>query len=174
MEPMSSDTGGLAARPRHSRPARRVILRVAPVALVISLAVTGLVAPAPSAKPILETRTRELEATTAHVGFARSVHTEIPTELVGFDWDGKSRGNVELRVLSHGSWGPWNSLDGDPSEGPDVGSREWKNRTSAGPLYVGQGVRDIQVRVTDGSLSFLTTRPDEGRGEASLVAIGVK
>ncbi len=48
-----------------------------------------------------------------------------------------------------------NSLEGDPAEGPDVDSHERHDRTTAGPVWVGHAVEQVEVRVVEGSLPGL-------------------
>ena len=142
---------GLSARPRARRRRRRVLLRLVPLALVGALVTTGLALPVSQAKPIMEARTMSLTAGIAGDGFTKSLHTEIPTQMVGFDWAGRSDGKLEFRVLSRSTWSPWTRVDSNLADGPDQTSREYRDRTTAGPVWVGQGTRDVQVRVVDGS-----------------------
>jgi len=134
---------------RRFRRRTRVLV---PLAVVATLVTTGLIVPAPQAKPIVEGRSTTLVPGVAHLGWGRAVHTAIPTEMVGFDWAGAVRGTVEVRVKDAQGWTPWTAVDGNPSDGPDMNSREYHGRTSAGPLWIGQDRRDLEVRVTQGDL----------------------
>src|SRR5438270_3511511 len=147
-------TSRVLARPRTGRRSRRYLLLI-PLTIVLSLAATGLALPASKVKSLLDARTTTLEKAVASTGFAKSVHTDIATNMVGFSWNGAHRGTVEFRTLSNGTWSEWSAIDGDPSEGPDVKSHEHRNQTSAGPVWVGDGVHDVQVRVKDGSMPGL-------------------
>jgi len=137
---------------------RRVLRRATPVVIGATLMFTGVVAPAePDADPILEAREHALAARErALPGFERLVETGLPTELVGFEWEGKTEGAVEVRARHGDEWGPWLLAEGDPDEGPDPDSREFRSRTTAGPVWVGPGVREVEVRVREGELDSLT------------------
>src|SRR5436305_15105418 len=136
-----------SARLRPGTRSRRYLGRLIAVTFVLSLVATGLSLPASNAKPTMDARTTTLEQAVARAGFAKSVHTTLASNMVGFDWNGKSRGTLEFRTLRAGKWSDWTEIDGDPSEGPDAGSREHRNNiTSAGPAWVGDGVRALQVR----------------------------
>ncbi|MCU1447923.1 MAG: N-acetylmuramoyl-L-alanine amidase, family 2 [Acidimicrobiales bacterium] len=163
---MKYSTSALVARPRTSRRARRVLLRLTPLAVVGALITTGLVAPVSQAKPTFEARTLALTEGIAGGGFTKALHTGMPTEMVGFDWEGRKDGLLELRVLDHGTWSPWTQVDSNVADGPDRTSREYRDHTTAGPVWVGKGVRDIQVRVVEGSLPRLhvhTIRSEDGQ-----------
>ncbi len=148
----------ISARPRTGTRSHRYLAGLIAITFVFSLIATGIALPASKAKPIVNARTTTIEAALAKVGFSKSVHTPITGNMIGFDWNGKQRGTVEFRALRAGKWSAWNSVDGDPGEGPDANTTEAhhaKNVTSAGPVWVGDGVSDVQVRVQDGSLSGL-------------------
>src|SRR5947209_17720714 len=95
-----------------------------PFGVVATLVVTGLVAPAPQAKPIVQGKTTTLVAGIAHIGWSRPFHTDIPTEMVGFDWAGAVRGTVEVRTKGAPGWAPWKAVGGGRSGGPGTDSRE--------------------------------------------------
>src|SRR3954447_9850042 len=157
----------------HRRSRRRTWVLV-PLGVVATLVATGLIAPAPQAKPIVEGRSTTLVPGIAHLGWSRPVHTAIPTEMVGFDWAGAVRGTVEVRVKDASGWEPWTAVDGHPSDGPDMNSREYHGRTSAGPLWVGKGRRDLEVRVAEGDLrdfKLHAIRTEETAG--NILGIGV-
>ena len=133
------------------------LLPVAFVATVISTGLTGTVAP-PS-RPVVEGQVHELAAARTGPGWSRQLHTGQPAEMVGVDWQGRHPGAVDVRARRDGRWGPWQKLEGDPAEGPDSdsaeGRRQRTQRTTAGPVWVGPGVHDLQVRVAEGQLDAL-------------------
>jgi hypothetical protein len=148
----------ISARPRTSIRARRYLALLIVLTFGASLIATGVALPASTPKPVVDAATTTIESAVAATGFAKSVHTTLASNMIGFDWNGKSRGTLEFRTLRNGSWSDWASIDGDPSEGPDVGTAEYrhsKNVTSAGPVWVGDGVHDVQVRVKDGAMPNL-------------------
>jgi len=100
-------------------------------------------------------KVQTLTAGRAEVGWQRTVDTGHPTELVGFEWAGSQPGAVEVRAQGPDGWTEWERLEGDPAEGPDVGSHERHAVTTAGPIWVGRGVGQVQVRVAEGSLQGL-------------------
>jgi hypothetical protein len=85
----------------------------------------------------------------------RSVSTGIATELVGFDWDGSSPGAIQLRALTSAGWSAWQTVDSDPALSPDVGSKEFRGRSTAGPVWLGHDIRQVQFQVTKGDLRNL-------------------
>ncbi|MDP9019764.1 MAG: N-acetylmuramoyl-L-alanine amidase [Actinomycetota bacterium] len=123
--------------------------------MVATLFATGLVpAPAPP-RPVVEGRTTPLTAEAATRGWQRRVDSGIDAEMIGFDWEGRSPGEVEIRVLRDGAWSDWIHVEGRIDEGPDPGSAEHDGRTSAGPVWVGDDVRHVEVRVDEGRLPDL-------------------
>src|SRR5689334_1066621 len=146
----------ISARPRTGGRSRRYLAVLIVVTFGASLVATGVALPASKSKGVLDARTTTLEPAVAGAGFAKAVHTTIASNMIGFDWNGKSRGTLEFRTLRNGQWSDWTAIDGDPSEGPDVNSKEHRNNnTTAGPVWVGEGVRDVQVRVKDGAMPGL-------------------
>ncbi len=135
----------------------RLFPRALPVMMGFSLFATGLVAPSPArnARPVVADRVQALADRAVRPGFSRSADTGHPTQLVGFEWEGAEEGAVEVRARENGRWSEWHRLEGDPTEGPDEGSREHTGITTAGPAWVGRGVRQVEVRVAEGELSGL-------------------
>jgi hypothetical protein len=85
----------------------------------------------------------------------RSTHTTstgIDTELVGFDWDGSSQGTIRVRAQTPTGWSAWQTMDSDPALSPDAGSKEFRGRSSAGPVWLGHDIRRVQFQVTRGDL----------------------
>jgi len=137
----------------------------------MTLLFSGVAAPAaPDPAPILEAREQALAAYRALPGFERKVETGLPTEMVGFEWEGETAGAVEVRARDGDGWGPWILAEGDPDEGPDPESAEFRGRTTAGPVWVGPAVRQVEVRVKEGGLDGLalhaihTEDPPKPRG----------
>lgn len=142
--------------PSSASTLRRLLRRATPLTVVATLFLSGTVAPAQTTPdPILEAREKALAARTARPGFQQSVETGLPTQLVGFQWENRTAGAIEVRARQGEGWGPWILVEGDPDEGPDPGSREYRGRTSAGPVWVGPGVRQVEVRVKEGDLDGL-------------------
>ncbi|HEX2191664.1 MAG TPA: RICIN domain-containing protein [Acidimicrobiales bacterium] len=139
------------------RALRRLLPRALPAVMGLSLFTTGLVAPSPAtnARAIVSDRVQALAGERVRPGWARGADTGHPTNLVGFEWQGRQEGAVELRVRQNGRWSDWQLVEGDAAEGPDEGSREHRGHTTAGPVWVGRGVRQVEVRVADGDLSGL-------------------
>ena len=150
----------MRARPvrRSLAAARRLGVRLATAAAATTLVATGTVAlPAPSnLKAVVTDKVQQLVAGKADAGWTRTVATGHPTELVGFEWKGAQPGAIEVRAEGPDGWTDWQRVEGDPAEGPDVGSPEHHDRTTAGPVWVGQNVAHVEVRVAEGSLPGLT------------------
>ena len=136
---------------------RRLLVRALPTVMGMSLFATGIVAPSPAsnARAIVADRVQTLSRDTVRPGWARSADTGHPTQLLGFEWTGRQEGAVEVRVRRAGRWSEWTLVEGDPTEGPDEGSPERRGHTTAGPVWVGGSVRQVEVRVAEGDLSGL-------------------
>jgi hypothetical protein len=126
-------------------------------AVATTLVATGVVAlPARSdLRAGVADKVQTLMAGRAEVGTVRTADTGHPTQLVGFEWEGTEAGAVEVRAGGPEGWTDWQRVEGDPAEGPDVGSPEHHERTTAGPVWVGREVARVQVRVAEGTLSGL-------------------
>ncbi len=133
---------------------RRWLGRTAPLAAGLTLLSTGVVLPAQRAPsiPDVKAKVQALAESVVGPGFSRQVATGIETEMVGFEWAGRTPGAVEVRTRDGDDTGPWVEVHGDPVEGPDVGSREYRGKTTAGPVWLGTGTHQVEVRVTDGDL----------------------
>jgi hypothetical protein len=136
---------------------RRRLSRLALAVVVATLVATGTVAlPAGSdIRAEVEDRIQTLTAGRAEVGWQRIADTGHPTQLVGFEWKGSEAGAVEVRAKGPEGWSEWQLVEGDPSEGPDLDSHERHDRTTAGPVWVGHAVDQVEVRVAEGSLPGL-------------------
>ncbi|MDQ3895654.1 MAG: N-acetylmuramoyl-L-alanine amidase [Actinomycetota bacterium] len=134
--------------------ARRLIAKLATAATASTLVATGVVAvPARSdLRAEIEDKIQTLTTGRAEPGWLRTADTGHPTELVGFEWNGAEPGAVEVRAKGPDGWGDWQRVEGDPAEGPDVDSPEHHDQTTAGPVWVGRDVDQVQVRVAEGSL----------------------
>jgi len=130
------------------------VTRFAIITLIVAAVATGVAIPAKASKPVVEGKAPTL-ASLARPGWLQSVDTPMPSEMVGFDWAGRTRGTVEVRVKDATGWTDWTAVDGDTADGPDSTSKESRNRTSAGPVWIGHGVRQVQVRVASGDLNDL-------------------
>lgn len=108
-------------------------------------------------------------------GWSRTLHTASPTEMVGFRWDGPGDGAMEVRAREGAAWGPWIPVDGNADEGPDANSAESRGRSTAGPVWVGPGRRDIEVRVTGGELASVQLvaihSPTLGAGSTNVTGV---
>ncbi|HUQ63939.1 MAG TPA: peptidoglycan recognition protein [Acidimicrobiales bacterium] len=148
---------------RRARPFLSRRPRIAIPALVATLMWAGVVGvtspstvPAASAqKPVLESKIHDLSRAAVKQGWSKALDTGLPTEAIGFEWAGKGEGTVEVRARVGDAWGPWQAARGDTDEGPDPGSREARNKTAAGPVWVGRDVSKVEVRVVGGELSDL-------------------
>ena len=129
---------------------RRLVVLVATIA-ALTTAVTGLALPASRPHPVVDGWATTLTDGVAGAGFAKRFHTAIPAEMIGFSWKGGA-GQVDYRVKRGSTWSAWQSVDGDPAEGPDQSSKENHHVVSAGPVWLGAPVRDVEARVVSGSL----------------------
>ena len=128
-----------------------------PTAAAATLVTTGMVAPAQRADPTppVTDKVQTLATSPVREGWRTSVETGQPTQLVGFEWEGTTQGGVEVRARDGGGWTEWAPVHGDPFEGPDIGSREHRGTNTAGPVWVGKDVRQVEVRVVEGELRNL-------------------
>jgi hypothetical protein len=116
--------------------------------LAFSAVTTGAITPSPRQRPAAESSSKVLTtAGAAGVGWSRTFHTATSTELLAMTWKGGTPADVEFRTKTAQGWSEWSSVTGNPGEGPDKGSPEDKGITAAGPIWVGHGVHDVQVRV---------------------------
>ncbi|MGI9080057.1 MAG: hypothetical protein ACR2GF_04440 [Acidimicrobiales bacterium] len=141
--------------PISLRTLRLLLTRLLPVTLVASLFTTGLVPAGVSttAKATVSDTVQTLTEGVATPGFSRLAETGQATQLVGFEWKGRHEGAVEVRARAEGGvWSVWRRVQGDPNEGPDADSPEHHDQTTAGPIWVGKDVRQVETRVVEGSL----------------------
>jgi hypothetical protein len=160
----------------------RMAAMILPATAVISLFTTGLVGAAgrvgavSAPKPVVQEHMTDLSGEAASLSATRSVRqidTGISTDMVGFDWPGTTPGIIQVRALAAGGWSDWTSIDANLAEGPDANSREFHLRMSAGPLWVGRGIKTIQFKIATGQLPGLrlhAIRTDVGSGIAQASA----
>jgi len=86
---------------------------------------------------VLEERVQALAERRVGPGFERRVETQLAAQLVGFEWEDGAEGAVEVRLIDGTGDGRWQRLEGNPYEGPDRSSPEYRGRTTAGPVWLG-------------------------------------
>lgn len=129
--------------------------RLVAVTAISSVMFAGLVA-APEASPKVDSVSIDLaRGAVRGPGWSETIDQNEPFQLAGFRWRGRNEGAVEIRVRDGDGWGEWGEVHGNPDEAPDPGSAESTSFTSAGPVWVGRDVNNIQVRVIEGKLSGL-------------------
>ena len=131
----------------------RKFVATAALALVLS---GGLVAaPNVPGKPKVAGFTTPLAAGMVGPGWSDVVPTGIGAEMAGFTWTGGAA-TLQVRGYEGSTWTDWVELVGEPDEGPDQGSPEFKDgRVSAGPTWLGHNVSKVEVRVTNGTATNL-------------------
>jgi hypothetical protein len=154
---------------------RRFLARFLTGTAMATVVATGLPAPAAlPAPPEVQTQTVDLtslggvggaeapagpRAAAAEApptkGWSTKVKPSFEAQLVGFSWQGAPRGAVEVRRRAGRTWSEWYEVDADPDESPDAGSAEATRRTSAGPVWLGDGTDEVEVRVEHGRLDGL-------------------
>jgi N-acetylmuramoyl-L-alanine amidase len=154
---------------------RRFLARLLSGTALATVVATGLPAPAAiPAPPEVQTETVDLSTPAAvggaergasavapepagprQPGWSAKVKPSIPAQLVGFTWDGEPEGAVQVRRRSGGAWSEWFDVHADPDEAPDAGSPEAGARTSAGPVWLGDGTDEVEVEVEEGRLDGL-------------------
>ena len=120
--------------------------------------------------PLAKTATAEvahkgilIEPNDVSPGLDRVVDVGMSSDMVGFTWTSMTKASLEVRGLVGSTWGTWTALDGSPSEAPDANSPEHKQQVGAGPVWLGYGVGQIEVRVTDGVAHGLTLHAVDSR-----------
>ena len=119
------------------------------LALVLS---SGIVAiPRGPSQPKVAGFTTSLVAGTVGPGWSDVVPTGIGAEMAGLTWDGGAA-TVQIRGFDGASWSDWVELVGEPDEGPDQGSAEFKQgHVFAGPTWLGHNINKVEIRVTKGT-----------------------
>jgi hypothetical protein len=84
----------------------------------------------------------------ARVGWQTTVAITEGAQLVGFDWSGPAEIALSLRSHDAGGWSQWTEVHPDTSAGEDQGAA---TPPTLGPVWVGNGVDRVQVRVAEGS-----------------------
>ena len=108
-----------------------------------------------SPPPTVAEHVTDLSQQPSPLAVVRQVETGIPTELVAFQWDGTAPAEIDIRSRSGSGWSDWTTVAGELTEGPDANSKEFRADTSAGPVWVGHGVRQIQYRIISGQPTHL-------------------
>lgn len=128
------------------------LLRTSAAFVAVTAVTTGVV-PLPASAPRVASQVMSL-GTMAAKGEARKVRLSQAAEMVAFSWKGSAE-DVEIRARQGGRWGDWVEVIGNPDEGPDADSAEGRRtdggETVAGPVWVGRGVRDVQIRTHHGA-----------------------
>ncbi len=88
------------------RTLRTLLTRLVPVAMAASLFTTGLVTAnqATHVKATVSDKVQALTEGAAEPGFSRTAETGHPTQLVGFEWQGRQAGAVEVRAKQDDGW----------------------------------------------------------------------
>lgn len=127
---------------------RRATTRVAALATPLALVMTGLVGPVAKPRPVIESRTLDVTVSRS----ATTVTSPLPAEMVGLTWAaGTADATVDVRAKRGGRWTSWQSVAANPDEGPDTSSHEYSRRVSAGPIWLGHGVRDLEIKLESGA-----------------------
>ena len=123
--------------------------------LVATAVSTGIIAPVASPAAEVWASVKDLGPSIQPPGSSTAVRAGRGIELVGFEWTG-GPGSIEVRVRDRGRWSGWTEVQGGSDEGPDPGTREFSaTRRTAGPVWVGRSIRDLEVRVEDGHIRRL-------------------
>ena len=134
-----------------------MVRRTVAAVFIATLLLTGVIAPVqprPGPPPV-DAHRLSIAAATVPAGFLTAVHPRYAFESVGFRWPGAVHGAVGVRGLVAGRWTPWQQVEANPTEGPDPASHEHRPITAAGPVWIGRGATDVQVRVDQGPLPGL-------------------
>src|SRR3954465_6744204 len=121
------------------------------MATLALLASTGLVAiPRSPGTPKVAGFTTSLVKGSVSAGWSEVVPTGISAEMAGLTWTGDAA-TVQLRGFDGTIWTDWVELVGEPTEGPDQSSPEFKaGQVSAGPTWLGHDMSKVEVRVSNG------------------------
>ena len=136
------------------------------------LASTGLVAiPRSASAPKVAGFTTPVVKGAVGTGWSEVVSTGISAEMAGLTWTGDAA-TVQIRGFDGANWTDWVELVGEPSEGPDQSSAEFKpGKVSAGPTWLGHNISKVEIRVTNGTVSDLQLHAIESQpGSSSGVA----
>ena len=137
----------------RKRGVTRKFVALTALALVLS---TGLVAiPRGAATPRVAGFTTSVSAATVGAGWSEVVPTGIGAEMAGLTWEGGAA-TVQIRAFDGTNWRDWVELVGEPAEGPDASSPEFKQgRVFAGPTWLGHNIARVEIRVTRGPVTNL-------------------
>ncbi len=130
---------------------------------------TGVVGPPRRARQVVEGRTTTLVSAQVEEGWARAATTELPAQLIGFDWEGSGPAKIEVRALGADGWSGWLPLQSNLDEGPDPDSHERGVRRTVGPAWVGHDISDVEVRLASGRVRDLKMHAVRSVEEALLL-----
>lgn len=133
----------------------RLFARTLACATVMSLGVAVVGTPQ-RPRPHVQGEDHLLSAGTARPGFDRRTDVKAGAEMVGVTWDGDPAAVVAVRGLApDGTWTAWTNLVGAADEAPDPTSPEHRDRSGAGPAWLGHDMGQIEARVVSGKVSDL-------------------
>jgi hypothetical protein len=95
-------------------------------------------------------------APTVGPGWSTTARLPIAGQMVSLQWTGSRRARLALR--SHrpgGGWSDWAAVHVHEGEGPDDDGPEAGARPSAGPIWVGDGTDQVELRLDEGQLTGL-------------------
>jgi hypothetical protein len=139
-------------------------LRFAALALVLTFVTTGIVnRPAkPDPPHVAVQATQELASDAVATGFD-AVKAVDGAEMVGLSYDvapGSPEPTVEVRGQRDGQWTEWLDISAESDDGPDADSPEFHgDRRSTAPAWLGHDQQQVEVRVTNGTVSDLQLHP---------------
>jgi len=137
---------------------RGVGARMASGAAGLALVATGLIAPAPGQpeQPHVEGRVMTVHRGTTPPGSTAATRSAVPTEMVGLSWDGARDAALSVRSRdTAGRWSDWQPVAAGDDLGPDATTKEFHGLSTAGPVWIGEGRRDIEARVDSGQVANL-------------------
>jgi hypothetical protein len=168
---------------------RRV--RLAAGSVICLVAVSGWVPTntliAASSRPAkVESRVVDLAPGPVGPGWSATVALPLPTDQVGFSWSGPPTASISVAPLGPGaaSSSPWIAVDSDVDAGPGndparPGGTAGQDAVAAvgvataGPVFVGHGVRLLAIRLTQGTVGRLRLHLIHSIRPASPAAGGV-
>ena len=103
-------------------------------------------------------------------GHTATVHFDHPIQMAQVSWPGTAVAGVLVRGLGPAGWTPWTDLDGAGDDMPDASTAATPDRTFAGPVWLGTGTTDVQVRVAEGRAPSLRVEGVDASDRASTGA----
>ncbi|MBK5222927.1 MAG: N-acetylmuramoyl-L-alanine amidase [Acidimicrobiia bacterium] len=179
--PRLDDDGGDPAAPaRSGRLGRRGFLASGGGALAW-VAMSGLpFAPRATTAPGLESARLALidpvvgyrangVAPTVGPGWTTRAALPIPGQMVTMQWQGSAHARLSIRSHTpRAGWTAWVAAETHEDEGPDHTSAEFTGRSGIGPIWVGDGTDEVELRIEEGNLTALeldtlrSTEPSRG------------